>query len=372
MKTRLRWLLAAVAGLALFLPACGPGKTRRPVPGQPVVGIKIYEAAPPFDGLFRDWRDLGVNALFVSGALAGNRDFRALAATNDLPLFVIFPVFQSPEAIREDPDLAAVTSDGSPAHEEWVEFVCPTREDFLARRVDELRALVTDCDPYAVSLDFIRYFVFWEKVAPDRAPGSLPQTCFCPVCLAGFGKEMRIDLPAGLVTTADRAKWILAAHAAEWTEWKCRVIARAVERLAAEARRVKPGVKINLHIVPWRKDDFVGAARSIAGQDLALLAPFADFLSPMAYHHMVRQIPAWVHDVVEDISRQTGRKVLASTQVAEAYVEDALSPAEFKAALEEALEPPSIGVVLWSWDALSKSPEKKEILRSLVGLKKRP
>jgi hypothetical protein len=290
-----------------------------------------------------------------------------------MTLFLIFPVFQNPEALKEDPGLAAVTAAGAPAREEWVEFVCPAREDYLSRRAGYLRDLVAEFGPDVVSLDFIRYFVFWEKVAPDRAPESLPQTCFCPVCLAGFEKEMGVRIPAELAATAEKAKWILGTHASEWTEWKCRVIARAVERLAGAARQAKPGIKINIHAVPWRTGDFGGAARSVAGQDLARLAAYADFISPMCYHHMVRQSPAWVHDVVTDFSAQTQGRVaiLASTQVSEAYVEKTLAPDEFRAALEEALKPPSIGVVLWSWDALSRSPEKREILKSLSGLKKK-
>lgn len=372
MKTHRKALFSVAAGLIVLAAACGPGRTGGPVPGPPMVGVKIYEAAGPFDGLFREWRDLGVNTLFVSEALLKDADFRTLARKNRMPLFLIFPVFQSPEALKEDPGLAAVTADGKPAREEWVEFVCPAREDFLSRRVEQLRRLVAEGDPDVVSLDFIRYFVFWEKVPPGRAPESLPQTCFCPVCLAGFEKEMAVRIPAELAATADKAKWILETHPAEWTEWKCRVIARAVERLAKAAREVKPGVKVNIHALPWRSGDFGGAVKSIAGQDMARLAPFADYISPMCYHHMVRQTPAWVHDVVASLSAQTGKPVLASTQVSEAYVEKALPPDEFRAALEEALKPPSIGVVLWSWDALSRSPEKKDILKSLAGLKKKP
>lgn len=376
MRIRYRHLavrvIPAAAGLMLMFSACGSGKTGEPASVRPVIGVKIYEAAGPFDGLFREWRGLGVNSLFVSETLLRNADFRGQARTSGMTLFLIFPVFQNPEALKEDPGLAAVTAAGGPAREEWVEFVCPAREDYLSRRAAHLRDLVAEFGPDVVSLDFIRYFVFWEKVAPDRAPESLPQTCFCPVCLAGFEKEMGARIPSELAATAEKAKWILETHASEWAEWKCRVVARAVERLAAAAREARPGVKINIHAVPWRKDDFGGAVRSIAGQDLARLAPYADFISPMCYHHMVRRSPAWVHDVVADISAQTHAAILASTQVSEAYVEETLAPEEFRAALEEALKPPSIGVVLWSWDALSKSPEKREILKSSSGLKKKP
>jgi hypothetical protein len=360
-------VLVGMAVLVLLLalaPGCGRGD--RGLSARPIVGVKIYEASPPFDGLFGEWRDLGVNTLFVSEALARTRDFRERAGAQGLPLFVIFPVFQNPEAIKEDPGLAAVTAAGTPAREDWVEFVCPSREDYLGRKIDELKRLVADCDPHAVSLDFIRYFVFWEMVAPDHPPDSLPQTCFCPVCLAGFEKEMGVALPGELLTTAAKAKWILEEHASAWTEWKCRTIARAVERLAKAAREVKPTVKVNIHAVPWRRDDFGGAVRSVAGQDIGRLAPMVDFVSPMCYHHMVRQTPAWVHDVVAEFASRSGAPVLASTQVSEAYVKEALAPDEFRRAAEEALKAPSIGVVLWSWDALAKSPEKQRILSRLV------
>lgn len=357
-------LFVPTALFLIGLAACG-GRDRA-APASPVVGVKIYEAAPPYDRFFREWRELGVNTLFVSEALARTKGFRDMAAAEGLPLFVIFPVFQDPDALEDDPGLAAITSGGTSARDEWVEFVCPAREDYLRRKIAQVKSLVADADPETVSLDFIRYFVFWEKVAPDRAPESLPQTCFCPVCLAGFADEMGVELPAGLETTPDKAAWILANRGDEWTEWKCRTIARVVERLARAAREADPAVKVNLHAVPWRHDDFGGAVRSVAGQDLARLAPFVDFISPMCYHHMVRRHPAWVHEVVADIAARTGAKVLASTQVSQAYVEEPLPPAEFRAAAAEALKPPSIGVVFWSWDALAKSPEKRALLRRLV------
>jgi hypothetical protein len=344
---------------------CGRG-ARSGLAARPLIGVKIYEAAPPYEPLFEAWRELGVNTVFVSETLLRKADFRARARANAMPVFLIFPVFQDPEAIKTRPDLAAITASGAPARDEWVEFVCPAREDYLEGKIEQLKAAVTAGDPDVVSLDFIRYFVFWEKVAPDRPPESLPQTCFCPTCLAGFSKEMGVEIPAALASTAAKAAWILKTHAGEWTEWKCRTIARAVERLARAAREAKPSIKVNLHAVPWRRDDFGGAIRAVAGQDLPRLAPYLDLISPMCYHHMVRRPPGWIHEVVADVASRSGAPVLASTQVSEAYVDEPLGPGEFQAAAAEALKAPSIGLVLWSWDALAKSPEKQALLRRLT------
>lgn len=338
---------------------------------EPVFGVKIYERAGPFEPLVREWRELGINTVFAGEALARDQGFRALLRANAIALFVIYPVFQDPEALKARPDLAAVTSEGLKARDEWVEFVCPSRNDFVREKADHLRELVADCDPEAVSLDFIRDFVFWEKVYPARSPASLPQTCFCPVCLERFSRETGIAIPAGLGAAPAAARWILETHAAEWTDWKCGVIARAVETLAAAARRSKPGALVNVHMVPWKADDFGGAVRSVAGQDAARLSRPADLLSPMAYHHMVLRTPAWVREVVADLASRSRAPILPSIQVAEAYIDKPLPPEEFRAALEEALKPPSLGVVLWSWDALERSAEKKAILKSVAELKKR-
>ena len=338
---------------------------------EPVLGVKIYEHPGPFEPLVTAWRELGVNTVFAGEKLARDTGFRALLRQNSIVLFIIYPVFQDPEALKNRPELAAVTSEGLPARDEWVEFVCPSRDEFVREKAEHLRELVAACDPEAVSLDFIRDFVFWEKVYPDRSPASLPQTCFCPVCLERFSRETGIALPAGLVAAPAAARWILENHAAEWTDWKCGVIARAVETLAAAARRSKPGVLVNVHTVPWKADDFGGAARAVAGQDAARLSRPADLLSPMAYHHMVLRTPAWVHEVVADLASRSRAPILPSIQVSEAYIDKPLPPEDFRSALEEALKPPSLGVVLWNWDALDRSAEKKEIFREVAELKKR-
>lgn len=372
MKTKMTARTAALV-LSLFTafiflsagpPAAGAGGTDA---SRPIIGVKVYENRGGFERLFAEWKELGINTAFVGEALLADPIFRAGARANGITLYVIFPVFQNPEELQERPDLAAVTDRGEPAREEWVQFVCPTRNDYKERRIEHLRRIVREHDPDVVSLDFIRYFVFWEMVQPGRTLESLPRTCFCPSCLESFRKASGIAWPDTLSGTPAVARWIFDHHPAEWTDWKCRVIADWARDLAAAARQVKPGIKINVHLVPWRADDFGGAARAVAGQDPALLEASADVLSPMAYHHMVGHTPVWIHSVVEDLSSRTGAAVLPSIQVDRAYTDRELSAEEFKSALDEALKPPSRGVVFWNWDALAASPEKRKCVRQIAG-----
>ena len=358
--------LALVGGLVLLLlppraiPAPGPAGA------APIIGAMIYEYSGGLPALFDAWRSTGINTAFVSPALISNPEFRSQARKNGVALYIIFPVFFDADALARRPDLAAITDSGARAEDDWVKFVCPTREDFRREKVEYLRKLVRDTDPEGVSLDFIRFFVFWEKVYPDRTPGSLPQTCFDGSCLASFTEGTGIVLPAGLTGAAAKARWIQDHHAREWTEWKCGVIARMVETLAAEARRVKPAVKVNIHTLPWRSDDFGGAIGSIAGQDLARMTRFTDFASPMCYHHMVKRPPSWVHDVVVDAAKTSRVPVLPSIQVKEAYIPGPETPEDFREALVEALKPPSAGVVFWNWPALAESPAKLEAVKSVL------
>jgi len=353
----------------LFLFSFAPGAAGAETPNGPMIGVKIYEYAGNFPKLFEEWRSLGVNTAFVGAVLGANPEFKALAKKNGITTFLIFPVFFDAAALEKDPGLYAVKSDGLRAEDDWVKFVCPTREDYRSRKIEEAKRLVREVDPDVLSLDFMRFFVFWEKVYPDRTPESLPNTCFDMSCLEAFQKEMNVLLPADLsgAETAAKAKWVLANHAPEWTEWKCRTIAGMVKLLVAAAREVKPSIKINIHTVPWRKGDFGGGIEAIAGQDIVRLAPLVDYISPMCYQHMVRRPPAWVHAVAQDVYDRTHGRVLPSIQVDKAYIDDPYTLAQFKEAVTEALKSPSLGVVFWSWDALNKAPDRKEAFKAVLG-----
>jgi uncharacterized lipoprotein YddW (UPF0748 family) len=279
---------------------------------------------------------------------------------------VIFPVFFNAELLNRSPELYAITAEGEPAREEWVEFICPSREQYRQQVLEHSREVIHRYDPDGISIDFIRHFVFWEKVYPDRDPATLPVTCFDDTCLTRFQFSAGLRIPDSLVVVEEKARWMLENHDAEWAWWRCSLITSMVQEIADAARSVKPDVQVNIHLVPWGEEDFNGAIHKVAGQDVTALSGIVDYLSPMTYAHMVKRDPAWIHRIVEELHQATGGPVIPSIQVNRAYLETKLTPEEFEQSIREAVKPPSAGVVFWSWEQLESSPEKQELLKDIL------
>ncbi len=332
-----------------------------------IIGIKIYEHKGDMRQLFDSFAELGINTVFASEALCGDAGFRRQARERKMRVFVIEPIFFDPDALKADPDLFAITSKGERAKEDWVEFVCPTREEFRQRKITAVRDAIARLQPDGVSLDFIRYFVYWEMVHPDRKPETLPDTCYCPHCLAKFSADTGIKLPLDVKTAAQSAQWISRNQQGRWIQWKADVITSMVQNLVAAARQAKPGIRVNLHAVPWRSDDFGGAIQRVAAQDFKAVSQLTHFISPMCYTLMQHRDASWIRSVVQDIGGAASCPVLPSIQVRPEYPgDDPMSTDDFEEAVKSALASPSIGVVFWSWQHLAQEREKMAVLKKLT------
>lgn len=356
----IKYLISFAVVFQLLLPGCKTQET------QPLIGVKIYEHQGAYDQLFKEWNRMGINTGFCSQGLISNEDFMEEANRHGISTFVIFPVFFNPDAIAGSPDIAAINRSGEPASEEWVEFVCPSREDYSQMMVEHARQIVRDHQPDGISIDFIRHFVYWEKVYPDRDPSTLPVSCFDSVCIAHFQGESKLFIPDTLSTIEAKANWILENREETWTNWRCQLITSMVEDIVEAAREEKPDVLINIHLVPWAAEDFNGAIKKVAGQDIPALSKLTDYLSPMTYAHMVKQPPSWIHHIVEDHFIQSGGHILPSIQVGKAYLESEFGLEEFRETVEAALQSPSSGLVVWSWERLIAEPAKADLFKDII------
>ncbi len=346
--------------LIFCLSGCDPQRDKL------LIGAKIYEHSGSYATLFRQWNDMGINTGFCSQDLIADNEFMEQAREHGISTYLIFPVFFNPEALALSPDLAAIKQDGSAAAEEWVEFVCPSREDYRRQVVEKARQLVRAHHPDGISIDFIRHFVYWEKVYPDRDPSSLPVSCFDSVCLEHFKAETGIQVAPHLENTVDMAAWILDFYQEDWTTWRCGLITSMVREIVQAVREVEPGIQVNIHLVPWAERDFDGGLKRVAGQDIKALSSYSDLLSPMTYAHMVKQSPAWVHHITEEMAGMSSLPVIPSIQVGLAYLDNGYGLDEFRETVEQALLAPSGGLILWSWERLAAEPEKAELFREIL------
>jgi hypothetical protein len=356
----LKYLITLPVLILLLLQGC------RNDGDQALIGAKIYEHQGSYKELFRQWNQLGINTGFCSEELVSDPEFVKEAREHQITTFVIFPVFFNPELLSLRPELAAIMQDGEVAKEEWVEFVCPSREDYRQQVVAHARRLIRDHQPDGISIDFIRHFVYWEKVYPDRDPATLPLSCFDSVCLENFLAASGITLPVELSNIPEGAQWILSNHGEAWTDWRCSLITGMVKDISEAVREEKSDILVNIHLVPWAEEDFNGAMQRIAGQDVRALSSQSDYLSPMTYAHMLKRPPAWVHDMVQDTYRQSRSRVLPSIQVGKAYLDTDFDLEEFRQTMEAALKAPSSGVVLWSWERLMAEPEKVKLFKDIL------
>lgn len=326
-----------------------------------IIGIKIYEYDKDFKSLVDKWKEMGINTAFVSINLAENIKFRQILKDNNIKVYVIFPVFYNPDLLHNDSTLYAITNKGKIAIDDWVEFVCPSRTAYRAMKVSEAAELVSRLEPDGLSIDFIRQFVFWEMIYPDRTAESIDMACFCDSCTGSFCRLENIAFPDTCLTGTHKANYLLTHHSDTWSNYRCDLIASMVQEIAAKVRDIQPGIKINVHIVPWRDSDFGGANIRVAAQDLQKIAPVVDYISPMCYSQMLKLDADWIASVVTSMDKKAPGKVLPSIQVYPYYIDDPFTIEDFSECTEKASEDPSLGVVFFSWPLFEKDTVRMNI-----------
>ena len=330
-----------------------------------ILGVKCYKLPASEVETIDAWESLGVNTAYVSEEIAGNPEFRRLAREADIKVYLIFPVFYNPEALQADSTLWAITAAGEKAKDGWVEFVCPSNHGYRENVIAHAKQAVSQLQPDGLSIDFIRHFAYWEMVTPSQKEGDLTDACYCRHCLQQFAEETQIRYPDTLQSTKQFSAYINEQYLSDWVDFKCELITSMVNELTSEVRNVDPGIKFNLHAVPWRKDDYHGAALRITGQDLSELAPLVDYISPMCYTHMLYRDAAWVDSIVIDFQHQGVEKVLPSIQVGESYLDKPFMKEEFCNCIQYSFKHQNNGIVFWSWEMLEKDSLKQTCVKEI-------
>ena len=333
-----------------------PENARKPL--NDIRGLFAFDQTVDPDGFASSCRDWGIRQAILHPGFF--RDDKMIVALHKegVGLWLNLPVFYNVEYLERHPESYAITSQGRRAIHDWCHFVCPSREDYLDELVRDVRVILSRVHPEIVSLDFIRHFVFWEKVALSGDPASIEDGCYCPMCLMAFEKAC-----GEKVNRDNAARYIRANLKRQWGDWKCRAIANVAERLLAEIRPLARQATFAVKLVPWMESDLDGAIRSSAGQDAAMLTRDLDVAVPMAFTQVLGQTPEWKRRLLTHVRALTGKAVLSYVQIERLIRTEEITVAQLETELDEALSSEWAGAVVFEYQQLTANPTKAGILQ---------
>lgn len=253
---------------------------------------EAYDGKPEL--LIKAAEEAGINMISVMDRYftkgnAKNAELIRIAEDKGILVFVIFQTFYNDDAVIDESN-SAIDQNGKMVKDNWLSFICPNEETYKAKRLLEIEELIRKIQPHGISMDFFRYFVFWEA----GKSGNRLQTCFCKRCLSKFEAQYKI------VGTPDV---IITDNLDKWTDFKCQTINEYAALIHNRVKTIKPDLLMNLHAVPWKHDDYDGAIKRIAAQDIETLSRYFDFIQPMTYSTMVNEPIEWIYETGADIGR---------------------------------------------------------------------
>ena len=309
-------------------------------------GVKIYSVPADISGTIKRWLELGLDTIMTGRECLKNKDFIDAVRSAGIRLSIVEPIFLAPENKPEQE--LSVDQNGQIAHEDWVRFICPSDTEELEKvyaRIAEDAKLGPDC----LTLDFIRFFQFWEMTSPDADPKSFRKTCYCEKCQA-----------------------VRKTFSSE-EEWRCSVITSTVKKCVELIKNINQNIKIGIHIVPWKSEMFDGALKNINGQDLKEITKYVDFLAPMTYHHMIHQPVSYISELIKSHRNyiSDSRPVIPSVQAKEIYRTDKLSVDEIADAIRSALDGSVSGITFYHWGDIEESPDVYNVIKDAIAKDKK-
>jgi hypothetical protein len=287
------------------------------------------------------------------------RRFRDALRDHGLRVYESTSVFFQPATFEARPDLRPVDAQGRTMRRVgWYAGLCPSSPEYLAGKAALLDEVVTSLDADGLFLSFIRFPNFWELWMPETSRAEIDEYCFCPRCLALFADATGHALPDRPVPEV--ATLIQQELRADWTRWKCGVIADCVARLEAAAVRSRPGLEVMINGFGLGASDYGNAVEEVLGQDIELLSAHAEHFELMFYHQILRREPmSWIARVVAETRPRTDRTLLACVQGSADYLDPMYAPGrrsptipidEFRRALRAVLDSEADGLMLYHWN----------------------
>jgi hypothetical protein len=204
----------------------------------------------------------------------------------------------------------------------------------------------------------------------------MPDTCFCPRCLAGFARASGIILPE--LPTAGISSWLLTEQRNAWVDWRCSVFTDWVREFREIIARERPGALLGTFHCPWSEEEYGGALRAKLAIDLKAQSAYLDVFSPMPYHARFGhgEDPAWIMRQVGWLGQHLGitgapderQKIWPIVQLADWG--EPVPANQVETVLKYGSRLPAAGITVFAWNGLQGQPDKQEALARFYRRKK--
>ena len=300
----------------------------------------------------------GVNAVFMSAETV-TREIADSLHAQGLRVFAEFNTMHEARYVEEHPDAAPAGTDGQPCPpwDGW-QGVCPTHADYRAGKMARFQQVLATSDVDGMWMDYHHSHASWERAEP-----ILPDTCFCPRCLARFTQETGIALPPEATQAAAQ---LLGEHRAAWVAWRCGVFTDWVREFRAILDSTKPSALLGSFHCPYSESDREGALREKLAIDLKAQAAYLDVFSIMPYHARFGHAtdPAWISRQVTWLGQHLGitgapgerHRIWPIVQLADWG--ETVPVEQVAGALDHGTRLPATGVTVFAWDSLKKQTDK--------------
>lgn len=341
-----------------------PPEASRPRPWIAVRGV--YGGVPTqiFDRK-QTLQDYGVNAVWIgSGGVTSSLVDDLKARTPGLRVFAEFNTMHEAGYLEAHPDAAPVGRDGErcPPPDGW-QGVCPTHSGYRRERMEAFRRTLAAAPIDGIWLDYHHAHASWEQAEPN-----LPDTCFCPRCLAQFSKETGVVLPDS--PTAELSRRLLGPERDSWVKWRCGVFTDWVREFRTILDATRPAALLGTFHCPWDDEERDGALRDKLAIDLEGQAKYLDVFSIMTYHARFGHPddPAWISRQTAWLGRKLGiegvpgerLKIWPIVQLSDWG--EPVPPSQVATILDHGARRPATGVTVFVWSTLHPQWEKVQAM----------
>jgi uncharacterized lipoprotein YddW (UPF0748 family) len=162
-----------------------------------------------------------------------------------------------------------------------IAWLCPSHPENQKLELESMLEVARKYPVHGLHFDYIRY------------PGH--ETCYCDGC------RQRFETETGQKVSDWPRECFNGARQDEYNDWRCRQITKLVAAVRAEAKKLRPELKISAAVFGAYPD----CRRSVA-QDWPewVKAGHLDFLCPMDYSNSDTQFAGWVENQVKLVGKR--------------------------------------------------------------------